>query len=426
MALLHYMRAARDKLQLKIIALNVEHGIRGQSSLKDTEFVKKYCAEQNIPLLTYSVDCLAEAQKSGLSVEEAGRKLRYECFFDALEKGACDYVATAHHSADNAESVLFNLLRGSGLKGLTGIKEVFEGKIVRPLLRTSKAQIEEYLAKNSIPYVTDETNLDDQYTRNYLRLNVMPSIKKAFPEAESSICRFAEIAKAEDQYLDQAASNLLIREDGTIKLGINSHPALFSRACVLAIKAMGICKDWTKEHIAALQLLKEKENGAKVSLKSGVIAIKEYDNIVFFRDTSTTQPPIDALNGEKDGKETAPFSVGLLTIDSKCVKIEYVASSEELDLKNGCFADYDKVPQTAVIRHRRQGDVFTKYGKGERGGGSKLLNDYLTDVKFPLRNRDNLLLLADGNEVLVILGLAVSNKVKVDQSTKKIITLSIV
>ncbi len=420
MALLHYMRAVSDRLQLKIIALNVEHGIRGKTSLEDTAFVKNYCAEHGVPLLTYSVDSLAEAEKSGLSVEEAARKLRYQCFFDAINKGACDYVATAHHAADNAESVLFNLLRGSGLKGLTGIKEIFEGKIIRPLLRTSKAQIEEYLTENAVPFVTDETNLDGNYTRNYLRLTVMPAIKRTFPEAEVSICRFAEIAKAEDEYLDECAKKRLVYESDVVKLGVDCPPALFSRACVLAMRSMGINKDWTKEHIDALLSLKEKENGARVSLKAGVSAIKEYGNIVFFREKSVTDKSCDGQNA----KAALPFSVGLLTINGKCVKIEYVTSPDPLDLKSGCYADYDKIPQTAVIRRRMQGDVFNKYGKGERGGGSKPLNDYLTDVKHPLRTRDELLLLADGNEVLVIFGLAVSNKVKVDDNTKKIIKLS--
>ena len=129
MALLHYLHQNSDQLQIKVLALNVEHGIRGQSSVDDSNFVKDYCKENDIPCLTYTVDSLKKAKDDGLSVEQAARTLRYGCFFDAIEKGKCNKVATAHHLKDNFESVLFNLFRGSGLKGLSGIKKTCSARL---------------------------------------------------------------------------------------------------------------------------------------------------------------------------------------------------------------------------------------------------------------------------------------------------------
>ena len=132
-ALLHFLLSRSSLLGFKVIALNVEHGIRGEDSLSDTNFVKELCRRLNVELICYSVDSLSKAQTDKLSVEQAARALRYECFYRAIAEGKCDKVATAHHRRDNVESVLFNLFRGSGLKGVSGITPCYDGKIIRPL-----------------------------------------------------------------------------------------------------------------------------------------------------------------------------------------------------------------------------------------------------------------------------------------------------
>ena len=141
MALLNYMRNNAQKFNINVIALNVEHGIRGQESLSDTKFVKEYCEKAGVPLLLYSVNALKKAEAEKLCVEQAARILRYECFYDAINLKKCDKVATAHHLDDNVESILFNLFRGTGVKGATGIEKDFNGKIIRPFLSVEKLEI---------------------------------------------------------------------------------------------------------------------------------------------------------------------------------------------------------------------------------------------------------------------------------------------
>ena len=152
MALLHFMLSVKDTYGFSLVALNVEHGIRGELSLKDTEFVKEYCKNLGIKTLLYKVDAVKHAKENKLTLEQSARILRYDCFFDAINSKKCDVVATAHHRGDNFESILFNLFRGTGLKGLTGISDM-DGKIIRPLLSVSKTEIEKYIEENKADYL---------------------------------------------------------------------------------------------------------------------------------------------------------------------------------------------------------------------------------------------------------------------------------
>ena len=405
MALLNYMRSQAKIYGIKIIALNVEHGIRGQASVSDTEFVKEFCAKNDIPLLTYAVDCPKYAEENKLSIEQAARKLRYQCFNHAISNGTCNKIATAHHSRDNLESVLLNLFRGTGIKGVSGIEENYQNKIIRPFLSLKKEQIEEYIKDNDIPFVTDQTNFCDDYTRNYIRLNVLPEIKKIFPEAESSALRFSEIASIQHDFIDAQAKKalLLFTDKSEIILPLDRAPMGY--AVIYALKNLGVEKDWEKAHIDAVYRLSVGDNGKKVNLPQGIIAIKEYDRIVFYKET------------DSDSADRS-FSVGKTPFNNFVISIEKTSNS--VDLKSGFFCDKDKIPLTAVIRTKRDGDKFTKFG-----GGTKSLNDYLTDKKVPLRLRDNLPILADGNNVLAIFGIAVSEKIKVDETTKTILKLKV-
>lgn len=404
MALLHYMQSNAVLYGINIVALNVEHGIRGEASVKDSEFVRKYCKRNGIVLIEYKVDSLLHAQNNKLSVEQSARELRYGCFFDAINSGKCDKVATAHHLRDNAESVLLNIFRGTGIKGLKGINAKYSDKIVRPLLTVDKVDIEKYIINNKIPFVTDETNLSDDYTRNYIRLNVMPKIKEIFPEVEKSISRLSSIACIEDEFMDQTARSYLSISNGVAQILIPPHRAIFNRVVIIALKELGLEKDWQKVHVDSIYSLCNLENGSEIVLPKRFTAIKEYDKIIITEKKQTSCCSI-------------PFSVGEIDFDGNKLSAQFVQAP--IDLKDGLFLDVDKIPQTAVVRYKEDGDVFTKFG-----GGTKKLNDYFTDVKIPLRLRASTPVIATGNVVLAVFGVAISEKVKVDNSTKKIIKIT--
>ena len=408
MALLHFCVQNQDAYNIKTVALNVEHGIRGESSLKDTAFVKNYCISHGIPLLEYKVDAIKKSKTDKISVEQAARKLRYECFYDAINKNNCDAVFTAHHSLDNLESVLLNLFRGTGIKGLIGIKN-YGDKIFRPLLKVNKDEISAYVKQNGVPFVNDETNFCIEYTRNFLRLNVIPKLKEVFPEAEKSVLRLSETVKAEDEFLDEIANAALVLDNGAYSLKADTPRAIFARAVVIALKNLGLTYDYEKVHVDDVCALLDKESGKTVDLPHGIKAAREYDRITIYK----------TVKDKTDKNAALPFKIGTHTINGRAIDIVLCDKVAAEELKSGFYADLDKIPDGATIRFRKTGDKFTKFG-----GGTKSLSDYMTDKKIPKKDRDNLLLVAKDSDVLAIQSVAISDKIKVDKTTKNIIKIS--
>ncbi len=403
MALLHYMLFSREKFQFNVIAINVEHGIRGEKSIFDTEFVKSYCESNSIPLLCYCVDSLKHAKNKKLSIEQSARELRYDCFYKAINSGACDLVATAHHQSDNVETILFNLFRGTGLSGLCGIPETLNGKIIRPLLSVSKAEIDKYIIENKIPFVTDETNLSNAYTRNNIRHKIVPEIIKLFPEAEKSISRFSCIAKTDNEYLESITKSVLNVTKSKVEIKLPCERAILNRAVIIALKSLDVKKDWEKSYADSAVSVAEGKNGVSVNLKGGVKVIKEYDKLVFFKESALEKLEI-------------PFALGSFNFGNGRINISITEKPQ--NLTGGFYADLNKIPKTAIVRTKRNGDVFTKFG-----GGTKKLSDYLTDKKIPLRTRNHIPVIADGNDILAVFGVAISEKIKVDDNTESVIEL---
>jgi tRNA(Ile)-lysidine synthase len=192
--LFHLVLSCAKELDIEVKAINVEHGIRGQSSIDDSAFVNDFCSRLGIELKSYSVNVPEHVKKTGFSEEQSARILRYECFDNALMDGFCDKIATAHHLDDNVETVLFNLTRGTGLEGLCGIPDK-RGRFIRPILTVSRAEIEEYCRSFGIEYVTDSTNLCDDYTRNKIRHKVIPILKEINPSVVETVKRTTDNLK---------------------------------------------------------------------------------------------------------------------------------------------------------------------------------------------------------------------------------------
>ena len=420
MALLHYLNNVSAKKGFSVIAINVEHGIRGKESERDSEFVAEYCKKNSIPVLSYKVNCIEKADKEKLSLEEAARLLRYDCFKKALQDGKCDLVATAHHLRDNAESVLFNLFRGTGVKGLSGIRDSADGKIIRPLVKTPKEDVEAYAAENDLPFVTDSTNLSDEYTRNFIRLNILPQIKKVFPEAERNVARLSDIAYEQSEYLRKQAEKILAATDDGAEISLfpgNADNAIIAdetvlrEAVILALKLCGIEKDWEKVHADDVISLTKKQTGKRITLPQGVTATRVYDKIVFRKKRDGTAPAKELFGNRLE------FAEGEFGF---CGKRLIVSRAEPTtDLKSGFYLDADKLPHDAVIRTPESGDVFVKFG-----GGTKKLKDYLTDKKIPADERKITPVIAKGNVVYAIFGVAVSENVKADETTERLIKIT--
>lgn len=394
MALLHMLTLALPKNRLK--AINVEHGIRGESSLKDTQFVINFCQRENIELKCYSANIPQYCLFHGVGEEEGARQVRYEFFAKAIAEGFCTKVATAHHLSDSVETILFNLFRGAGTKGSSGICS--SDNIIRPLIGLTREEIDLYVQKNGILYVEDETNKDTKYTRNYIRNKIIPSIKQAFPELEKSIMRFGEICSSQDEYITQEAQKVITGEN-EISFPQDLPLAVKHKCVILALKKLGLEKDYEFRHAKEIDKLMSRKNGDVVDFPKGIKAVKDYGKITFYRQSIVQE-------------FSAPFKIGINQINDKQIVVEKFHEKQNMRF------DLEKLPTSCVFRKRQEGDVFKPFG-----GGEKKLKKYLIDKKIPSRLRDKLILVADKNEVYIIVGLEISDKIKIDQSTTSLYTI---
>lgn len=397
--LLHYLWSNKDSLEIDVCALNVDHNIRGEESKRDSDFVNSFCSNLGIPLYSYSCDAVTFSKENKYSLEQGARILRYRIFDSFLENNPSFKIATAHHMEDNFETILFNMFRGSSLKGLKGI-EKNNYKFVRPLLSTSRKNIEEYIKVNNLPYVDDSSNTDTSYSRNYIRNEIYPLIEDKFPMALKNVNSLAEIVSEEDSFLDNLAEEIISEEKDCFLVPINQHPVLIKRAIVLCLKKLDIIKDYERIHIELVFNLINQETGTTIDLPKSVIAIKQYDKIVLMK---------------KEVKENQAIPLLLDKAIQFGEWIILISKNNEDSTTKPLYFDIDKVPSNSIIRTRKDGDIFEKFG-----GGTKKLSDYFTDKKIPLKERDKIPLLTIGNEILIIFGVEISNKVKTNEKTKTI------
>lgn len=392
MALLHYLNTHLNEFGISLSALNCDHKIRGAVSANDSEFVKKQCAELNIPLTFFEWDY------GGERTESAAREWRLGCYKKVIELGA-DAVATAHHLNDNAETVLFNLARGSGLSGMKGITDC--GKIIRPMILCTREQIDRYIIDNEIPYVEDESNFTDDYTRNKIRHNVLPELENAVPNAVKSIYRFSRIASEYEEYFDNLVNGVINKTSFGAEISFCNEKVVFKHA---VLKALNLVKcglrDYTSAHLESLYNLQFSENGKRLEFL-GLTAYKEGNKIVL------TETAEDCLCKEVAFKNYRS--------DYYCGRYFKICKTEGVSGTKTLRFDFDKIPETAVIRFMRAGDKFTKFG-----GGTKSLGDYFTDKKIPSRIRNKIPLIAVGEEILAVGGVEISDKIKITDDTKNI------
>lgn len=416
-ALLHLLHRWQEEAHWQITAVHIHHGLRGKEADEDARFAEEFCASLGIPCVVKRYDVAKEAKLRRLGEEETGRILRYAAFREAA--GGEGRIAVAHHRKDQAETVLMRLCRGTGLTGLTGMSPV-RGDICRPLLFCDREEIEQYCRENHLTWREDATNQQEKYTRNKLRLRVLPLLEEINPKAVTHIAETAALLAEDEDFLEQQAEAFFAQgklpsageEIHLSREKLNAlHPAMRRR---VLRKAMGnfLKTDVSQVQIQALEELLQKETGKSRDFPEDIRAENRYEALVFSR---------------KKKKQAEGFCYALPMEGELLIPEGGIAVAVSFDEKFvGCSAetctnvfDYDKIKHKLFCRTRKAGDFIPLQN------GRKKIKDLFIDEKIPRDWREAYPLITMGEEVLWAPGLRASAAAGVDEQTVRRIWIRI-
>lgn len=416
-----------------VIAVHVNHMLRGNEADEDEAFVRELCGKYRIPLKVFREDVAAFAGRNNYSLEEAGRIIRYEKMKEVMEEQGASYIAVAHHRDDQAETVFLNILRGTGLDGLCGMSDI-NGRIIRPLLTSGKDEILEYVKRNGLSYRTDSTNYENTYLRNIIRNVIFPEIKRhTGTDITAKLFRMHELLRNDRDFLNRYAEEkfseiLLFKENGRIVLRRDKltelHPAVSGRVIRIAWeKITGSRQGLESVHVNAALSAVSKEGNRTAELPKRIKVISEYDRVeisapkkydenepVFFR---VPVPSVMELPNR------VRIEAKLYTREEYVRKFGEIKKARENSLTQ--IFDYGKIKEGIYIRGRRPGDLFHPYNSK----GKKKLKDFFIDLKIPKKTRENILLLAEGKNIIWVVGYRTSDNYKIEDSTETILYVNI-
>jgi tRNA(Ile)-lysidine synthase len=391
--------------------------IRGKSANEDEEFCRKLSLNLNVNFLSIRKNVKLLAEKHKISLEEAGRYIRYKEFEKALKNIGFLNIATAHNSCDNAETVLLNLIKGSGLKGISGIPPR-RGNIIRPILNISKNEILDYLDRYGIKYRTDESNLNTDFERNFLRHEIIPLIKKKLnPQFENTIFHFSEVLAGIGGYIDkkikEKLNEIIEYKNEELKILIPKSNLIDEELKSYLIKsAVEECFkiQLTFADIKNITSLFKKGAGKKVNISNNLVVIRERNFILIspphrvekFEDLSIKEGDNVKVNGKN-------LSIKKLSGNSFTFTPDKLREYISADSLSGSFQ----------LRRWKHGEKFFPFGLK----GSKKISDFLNEQKIPSSEKHKQLVLTEGEKVVWILGLRLDERFKVTNDTKKVIEL---
>ena len=456
--LLLILMELKKRLCFSLKAVHVEHGIRGEESRSDAAFTGRLCEENQIPCEVYSVDVPSYAAEQGMGYEEAARMLRYECYRRAAHK-ECEgsgskeqdvqtdssenggqkerhiHIALAHHAEDNAETILFQMVRGSGLDGLCGMlpKRELEEKIdiIRPLLKQTRGEIEDYLSERKQEYCIDSTNMDTEYSRNSIRHEVLPKLREINCQAVPHINQCAGLLRELKDYLDvqvtQAYEKSCVKKEHKLivkKEILEAYPLIIQKEVI----HRAICeraqssKDIAAVHVEKVLQLLELQVGRKISLPYQLAALRSYEGILLGKENETVEKKQVWLS--IGNEEMASFLDGkphFFEVPGGRFRFqvrEFTGRMQEISKKTctKCL-DYARIKDGLQIRNRQSGDYLML----DKEGHTKRLKEYFINEKIPSEARDEILLLAQDDHIIWVVGGRMSAGFMIEEHTKQIL-----
>lgn len=384
MCLLDVLRKLSGEMGFSLCAAHYNHGLRGAESDGDEAFVRETCDRLGVPLYTGAGDVGAEAEKRGRGVEETARDMRYAFFYKTAGERHIDRIATAHNADDNLETVLMRMVRGTGLRGLCGIPPV-RGKLIRPFLGLTRAQIEAYRLENAIAHREDSTNLSDEYTRNRLRHQVVPILKELNPAL--NVTEMTGLLRRDEEFLQAQADSFFARSGTKDLIVIEELLKLPRPVAARVIRDFGGSRLSARHVDAVLDLAERGGPSARLSLP-GLTLRRSYGVL------------------EKGDRETRrPFEAAALPLDtpviiegaSYTVTAKRVIAAEIYNSLTKFLVKWDRIiPEQLTVRARRSGDTMMT------PAGHRTLKKMMIDARIPASARDGVPVVVCGGEVLCV------------------------
>ena len=386
----------RKELQFDLCAVHINHNLRGEESNRDEQFVRDFCSINAIPLDVFSIDVSKIAKNQKRSVELAARNERYRIFENMTGK-----VATAHTLDDCAETLIFNITRGSGLRGLCSIPPMRDN-IIRPLIECERVQIEQYLKSKNQDFVTDSTNLTDDYTRNKIRHNVIPMLKEINPAFLMSISRLTDTAVSIDNFVKSQARQLIDADLQTLQ---NADDVVLSEW--VRMRCEEFCA--TPDYIHTKSAVDVIKNGGKTQICDDLFLQTTRERVVF---THKDSPPF-----------CVPFSIGKIKTPHNTILIEKIELNKINNLLFNSCVDYDKIIEhNIVIRSKKEGDKI----RIPKRNCTKSLRKVYNEKHILPDQRQRLAIIAfDNGEIIWAEKVGVDEKYIISENTKQAICITV-
>lgn len=419
--LLHSLWTIKDEYKIKLIGVHINHMLRGEAADEDEYYVKQLCEKYDIPYHFFRVNIKEMSQSLNLTEEEAGRKARYDAFFEVLRKTDSQRIAVAQNKNDQSETLLMRLIRGSGLEGLAGIPYKREGVIIRPLLDIAREDIESYCKEHQLSPRIDQTNYEELYTRNKIRLGLIPYIQQNFnTNIIENLWKTTYILREDhdfiNAYLEQLSEKAFQLGNNWIRLHKKEfekqHPAIQKRMLLKCAKELNGSKDVSTIHLDNLvRLIEEGKTSKGIDWPNGLRIELDYDDIIFYKEK---KEEIDEWSYDLVLNEKNTFQVSDLCLTPRIIMKEEYEAMENSDWK---AFDFDKMKGKIEIRNRRMGDYITPSGMK----GTKKLKEYFIDKKIPRDIRYRIPLMCIGSEVIWIIGHRTNENYRVGEHTRRIL-----
>jgi tRNA(Ile)-lysidine synthase len=425
-ALLVILTQIAEEIGFNLIAAHINHGLRAEESDEDEKYSRELSENMGVAFVAHKAD--KTGVEKGVSPEDYYRRQRYSFLNKVAQEQRAKKIALGHNLQDQAETVLLNLLRGSGLEGLKGILPIRDGKFIRPLMEVSRREIISFLNAAGIQYRQDSSNESRKYLRNKIRGELIPYIKEKFnPKIEETLAQTAEILRNEDEFIRQYVfaamdSPYIQRQKNLISLNIafiNKLPlAIRLRLFKVLLESLNPEKNgFSFIHIKSLENLTQgKESGKRISLPAGIAARREYDNLILERKKACPK------RIEYEYTMKIPGSINIqarnLTIRLQTTNRDYIDRGSE----NKVYMDLGKISLPLILRNRRDGDWFQPLGMK----GRKKIKTFFIDHKIPRNERDEIMLIADKISVVWIEKMHLNNRVKIIKKTKNVLELEII